>query len=225
MTTPQFATLAQLLDNRWSCRQFLPAQVPRPLIEQILQVSQRTPSWCNTQPWQVVVTTGEGTDAFRQGLLEHVRGGAAPAPDIAFPASYSGAHQQRRRECGLALYQAVGVARGDHAGTLRQALRNFELFDAPHVAIVTTPADLGPYGAVDCGLYIGTFVLAAHSLGLAATPQAALAGYSPFLREHFAIPGDRHVLAGISFGYPDTAHPVNAFRTSRAELGEVVTWR
>lgn len=32
------------------------------------------------------------------------------------------------------------------------------------------------------------------------------------------------VVAGISFGYPDTAPPVNGFHTARAEPEEVVTW-
>jgi hypothetical protein len=33
------------------------------------------------------------------------------------------------------------------------------------------------------------------------------------------------VVVGISFGYADRAHPVNAFRTSRAPLDDVVTLR
>ena len=103
-------------------------------------------------------------------------------------------------------------------------MRNFELFDAPHVAIVTTSAELGVYGAVDCGLYLMTFLLAAEGLGLAAAPQAALASYSPFLHDYFAIPEDRNILAGISFGYPDREHPVNTFRTTRARLTDSITW-
>src|SRR3546814_13607617 len=63
----------------------------------------------------------------------------------------------RRRECGLQLYDAVGVAHGDRAASGAQAARNFVLFDAPHVAIVTSRRELGAYGAVDCGAYVGTF--------------------------------------------------------------------
>jgi nitroreductase len=103
-------------------------------------------------------------------------------------------------------------------------LRNFELFDAPHVAIITTEDDLGVYGAVDCGLYISTFLLAAHSLGLATAPQAALASYSSFIHDHFDIPEHRRVVAGISFGRPDLDHPTNSFRTTREHLDRAVTW-
>ncbi|MGN2640486.1 nitroreductase [Nocardia takedensis] len=222
-STETAQTLDDLLDQRWTCRQFTPDQVPRATIETLLRLAQRTPSWCNTQPWQVAITEGAGTDRFRKALLDHVPT-ATPAPDYPFPARYDGVFRDRRRECGLQLYDSVGIVKGDNAGTMRQALRNFELFDAPHVAIVTSEADLGVYGAVDCGLYIGTFLLAAQSLGLGAAPQAALASYAPFLRDWFGLPEQRKVVAAISFGYPDTDHPVNGFRTARAELDQVATW-
>ncbi|MFE9579935.1 nitroreductase [Nocardia sp. NPDC006044] len=221
--TDQYTALARVLDERWTCRQFRPDPVPREVIETLLRLAQRTASWCNTQPWQVVLTEGAGTERFRAELLAHVRT-ATPEPDFPFPAQYTGVFRDRRRECGMQLYDSVGISKGDHEKTMRQAVRNFELFDAPHVAIVTTEADLGVYGAVDCGLYLGNFLLGAHALGLGAAPQAALASYSPFLRGYFGIPDHRRVVAGISFGYPDTEHPVNGFRTARADLDQVATW-
>lgn len=221
--TTEYAILTRLLENRWTCRQFRPDQVPRDTITKLLTVAQRSASWCNTQPWQVVITERASTDRFRKELLEHVQT-AVHNSDFPFPADYAGSYRARRRECGMALYNSVGIVKSDHAGTMRQALRNIELFDAPHVAILTTEADLGVYGVLDSGLYIGNFLLGAQSLGLGAAPQAALASYSPFLREYFDLPDNRRVIAGISFGYPDLAHPVNNFRTTRAPLDEVVTW-
>ena len=217
--------LEELLAARWSCRAFRPDPVPRRTVERMLDMAQRSPSWCNTQPWQVIVTSGRATARFREGLRAHAVDPATVAePDLPFPPSYEGVHQQRRREVGWMLYDAVGVPRGDRAASARQALRNFELFDAPHVAIVTTDARLGVYGAVDSGLYIGSLLLAAQSLGIATIAQAALATYSPFVRSHFGIPDDRLVLAGVSFGYADLDHPANAFRAPRAGLAEIATW-
>lgn len=223
VATEQYTALARVLDERWTCRQFLADPVPREVIETLLRLAQRTASWCNTQPWQVVLTEGAGTDRFREELLAHVRT-ATPEPDFPFPAQYTGVFRDRRRECGMQLYDSVGITKGDHEKTMRQAVRNFELFDAPHVAIVTTEADLGVYGAVDCGLYLGNFLLGAQSLGLGAAPQAALASYAPFIRAYFGIPDNRRVVAGISFGYPDTQHPINGFRTSREDPAQVATW-
>jgi nitroreductase len=102
--------------------------------------------------------------------------------------------------------------------------QNFTFFGAPHVAIVTTERDLGVYGAVDCGVYLGALRLAAQSFGVAAIPQAALAAVAPVLREELGLPEHRQVLFGVSFGYADDAHPANRCRTTRASLDDVVTW-
>lgn len=226
--------LEQLLVERWSCRAFQPRAVPRPAIEHMLGIAQRAASWCNSQPWQVIVTAGEGTERFRAVLrarAEKVRSsfsadgiGAGSEPDFPMPERYEGVYRERRRACGWQLYNAVGIARGDREASAHQAMKNFDLFGAPHAAIITTDAGRGVYSAVDTGLYVGAFLLAAQSLGLGAIPQAALARYGPFVREYFSIPDDRKMLLGISFGYPDRQHPAYSYRTSRADISEVVRW-
>ncbi|MFW0793500.1 nitroreductase [Gordonia sp. CPCC 205515] len=221
---PAADVLSQLLDERWSCRAFTSDQLPRELVERLLTTAQRSASWCNTQPWQVIVTSGDATDRLRTALGEHVRNHPGQSFDFPAPAQYTGVYRDRRRESGWQLYEAVGVARGDREASARQAFENFRFFGAPHVALITTDAEQGTYGAVDAGLYLATFLLVARSLGIATIPQAALAGQSDFLREYFDIPEDRKVLVGISFGYADEEHPANSYRTRRAALDEVVTW-
>ncbi len=216
-------TLERLLADRYSCRGFLAEPVADAVIERILAMAQRAPSWCNAQPWQVIVTRGEATEKFRAALYAHVANTPA-APDIAFPREYRGAYLERRRACGFALYDAVGVKRGDRAASAVQMLENYRFFGAPHVAIITTDEALGTYGAIDCGAYVSTFLLAAQSLGVASIPQAALASHSKFVRDYFAIGEDRLVVCGVSFGYQDRAHKANSFRTGRAPLEQAVRW-
>jgi len=219
-----FAALNSLLDQRHSCRAFQRDPVPKARIEQILSSAMRVPSWCNAQPWKVVVTSGEDTDTFREALQIEAATGT-PAPDLPFPSSYSGVYQDRRRACGWALYEAVGIEKGDRAASARQMMENFSLFGAPHCAIISSPAELGAYGAMDCGGFVTAFSLAAQALGIATIPQAAVAAYGPFLHRYFQIPDDRLILCAISFGYPDREHPANAFRTERASVEEIVDWR
>lgn len=216
--------LNALLQARHSCRAFLPDPVPKDRIETILTSAQRVPSWCNAQPWHVIVTSGSETDRFRAALQAEASAGT-PSPDLPFPTSYSGAYQDRRRACGWALYDAVGIERGDRDASARQMMENFALFGAPHCAILTSPAELGPYGAMDCGGFVTVFTLAAQAEGIATIPQAAVASYSPFLRKYFEIPHDRLILCAISFGYADMDHPANGFRTDRADLSDMVDWR
>lgn len=218
-----FSTLATLLDERWTCRAFRDEQVPTATVDELLALAQRTPSWCNTQPWHVEVTGGEATGKLREALLAHAL--ASPREtDLEWPAGYPGVYGDRRRACGYQLYEAVGVARDDKDARFLQMLKNFEFFGAPHVAIVTTEAELGVYGAIDAGLWLQSFLLGAQALGLGAAPQAALASYGPFFRTHFGLPAERQVVFGVSFGYPDLEAPVNAFRTSRAALDDARTW-
>ena len=212
-----------LLRQRYSCRGFRSDPVPRETIDRILAIAQRTPSWCNSQPWQLIVTGVDATNRLRDALLAHAREHPR-APDIAPPQEYRGVYQERRRECGLQLYESVGVARGDRVASARQGEENYRLFGAPHAAIVTTEALLGTYGAVDCGAYVNNFMLAARALGVASIAQAAVAMHSKFLHEYFGIGEDRQVVCGIAFGYEDAAHPANRFRTSRASVDEAATW-
>jgi len=214
----------RLMAQRFSCRGFRPDPVPRAVIERIVGAARRVPSWCNAQPWQVILTSGEETDRFRAAMIEEARTGTHD-PDLPFPTGYSGAHRDRRRTCGCQLYEAVGVEKGDRDGSARQMRENFALFGAPHCAIVTSPAELGAYGALDCGGFVTAFALAAQAAGVASIPQAALASYAPFLHRWFDIPEDRLVLCAISFGYADPDHPANGFRTERADLNDIVAWR
>ena len=180
-------TLAQLLENRHSCRAFLPEPIPEDTIREMLRLAQRTASWCNTQPWRVFVSTGQNTRKLRS-LLQQVAKSGDYKSDLPFPERYEGCHLARRRASGLQMYAAAGVAKGDRAASDRQSLRNFELFDAPHMLVLATPRYLGTYGAVDCGGWIANLLLAAEALGVAAIPQAALARQSDVLRNHFSHP-------------------------------------
>lgn len=219
-----YQALSDLLTSRHSCRAYLPDEVPRDVIEQILHAAQRVPSWCNAQPWQVHVTGKGETDQLRDALYEHAQSGGH-APDVPFPAAYSDQHKDRRRACGWQLYEAVGVEKGDRAGSARQMMENFRFFGAPHMALITAPRELGEYAYLDCGGFITGFTLAAQALGLGTIPQAAVASFAPFLRDWFDVAEDRVILVGIAFGYPDDKNPANRFRTDRAALDEWVNWR
>lgn len=218
------AALEDLLSARHSCRAFLPDPVPDEIIARVVTAAGRAPSWCNAQPWQVVVTRGAETERFRTALLAELATGT-PRPDLPWPESYPGVYGARRRDCGWQLYEAVGIAREDRAARAEQSRENYRLFGAPHVAIVHAEAALGPYGAMDTGGFVTAFLLAATALGLGSIAQASVAAYAPFIRAHFAVPETRHILCAISFGWPDPDHPANGFRTTRAALCEVFDLR
>jgi len=107
---------SEVIAQRYSVRAFRPDPLPRALIERILGDALKSASWCNTQPWQVIITEGAGTDRFREALWSHVNSGKGANPDIPFPVKYHGAHYDRRKTCAMQLYASLGIADGDLLG-------------------------------------------------------------------------------------------------------------
>lgn len=212
---------AELVHGRYSCRAYRPDEVPEADQDRMFALAQQTPSWCNTQPWQVHVLSGEATRRFSKSLTEHVLS-HPQSSDFPMPEHYSGVYADRRRASGYALYESVGIERSDREARGMQALLNYSFFGAPHVAVITTDREQGVYGAIDCGGYVAVLTLAARSLGIATVPQAAIAMYSDHVREFLALPDERAVVCAVSFGYADEEHPVNSYRTERASLDEVL---
>lgn len=215
--------LAEILRGRHSCRWFKADEVPRGEIEEMLALAQTTPSWCNVQPWQVSILSGKAKERMSEALLR-AAGSGSKNPDFDPPAEYPSIHNARRRQAGYALYASVGIARHDAEARAAQARENYRFFNAPHVAVIGTDERLGVYGAVDCGGYVATLLFAAESLGIAAVPQAAVAMYADVVRNELSLPEGKRVVCAVSFGYEDTTHPANGFRTPRSGLDEVVHW-
>lgn len=209
------------VESRYSCRAFLSDPVPAKTLDRLFTLAQRAPSWSNTQPWKIHLTSGEATASFASALTSHVRENA-PQSDLPMPERYEGIYAQRRRETGFGLYESLGIARDDRDARAAQMMLNFSFFGAPHVAVITSDRNQGVYGAIDCGAYVSTLTIAAASLGVGSIAQAAIAQYSDLVREHLDIPDDRTVVCAVSIGYADEDHPANRFRTSRAPLNDVI---
>lgn len=217
----EFKILSGIMDSRYSCRAYLDREVSDADINQIVSTASKVPTWCNAQPWKVLVTKGDETKSFAKTLVDAANAGPME-PDFDWPKQYTGDYQDRRRVCGYQLYESLGIARDDREKRAEQMMQNFKFFGAPHVAIVTTEADLGPYGAMDCGGFIALFTLAARALGVASVVQASVTGYAPIIRSHFGISENRLIQTAISFGYEDKDHPANNFRTQRAIIEDVL---
>jgi len=120
---------------------------------------------------------------------------------------------------------AAGVARRERGAGAWKSMRNFVLFDARRVAVLTMPRVLGAYGALDVGGFLTAFMLAATAEGVATIAQAAVAAYPEVARRQFGLPEDRVVLCAVSFGYADESAPVNNYRTEREAVESILDIR
>ncbi|MGX5831805.1 nitroreductase [Mesorhizobium sp. 43Arga] len=219
-----FENLFAVVRERYACRAYKSMPVPMRDICQVLEVARTAPSDCNTQPCSLFIVSGPALEALRDEMFAAASSGAERSSDVPPIATYTGVYQERRRECGWGLYNAVGIERGDRAASGRQALENFRFFGAPHLAVVTVHEDLAERGLFDTGIYLGHFLIAARALGIATVPQGAIAHYASIIRKHVPIAKELRIVCGVSFGYEDEAHMANSFRTTREPISHTVAF-
>jgi nitroreductase len=159
------AELDQLWGERRSRRAFHPEPLDRTILDQIFGAAQRAPSWCNTQPWRVAITEPPKTAALAGAMIAAAKS-ALPHAEVPFVLDYPAPYKELRVACGVALYQAMGIARDDKASRYDAWLRNYAFFGAPHVAVVACDKRLGPYVYVDVGVWLGYLLTAAAALGV-----------------------------------------------------------
>jgi nitroreductase len=217
------ADLEAIWNDRRSTRAFRPEPIPQATLTQLLAAAQRAPSWCNTQPWRVAVTSPAETAALSSAMQAAATSGL-PQAEVPFVLDYPSPYKEHRVACGVALYQAMGVTREDKAGRYAAWLRNYAFFDAPHMAIISCDRRLGPYVYVDVGVWLGYVLTAAAALGIATCPMASVAAYPAPLRARLTIPETETILFGLALGYPDESAPANQCRTTRDPVDSNVTF-
>lgn len=215
--------LEQAWRARRSMRAFRSEPIARDLLMRIFAAAQAAPSWCNVQPWRVAVTSPPVTQRVA-GALQHAATSGLPQAEVAFPLDYPQPYKDHRKACGVALYQAMGVAKDDGAGRYAAWLRNYALFDAPHLAVVACDRRLGPYAFVDVGVWLGYVLTAALAAGVDSCPMASVAAFPAPLRAELPIADSDVILFGLVLGYADPQTPANTCRTTREPVSSNVTF-
>lgn len=215
-------TFDQVIEQRKSVRGFLPKPIPKNELHKIFGLAQQAPSNCNIQPWNVVVASGESCKALRNKLVAAVKQQVAPNPDYSRTERFEGVFRQRQVDTAVELYNNMNIGRGDTEGRQWAMMRNFELFDAPHIAFISMPKIFNESVAIDVGMYAQTLMLSMTAHGIGSCAQASVSRYPDIIREHFGLDDGLAVLVGISFGYEDTSVPANKTIVPRANIEEAV---
>ncbi len=223
--TPATQSLEDAIRNRRSVRGFLPTPVPEQVLNDIFASAQLAPSNCNIQPWQVFVASGATRDELKKRMVERAMGGSPVNPDFEHLPNFEGVYRKRQVDCAVELYNNMGIARDDKMGRMRATLRNFELFDAPHVCFIGMNRNFGVTVALDVGMYVQTLMLLMTAHGIGSCAQGSMRYYPDDVREVFGVEEDTAILLGISFGYEDESVAANRTRVGRAPLGENVVFK
>ena len=184
----------EALESRTSIRAFKPDPVSRETILKILQAATRSPSWANTQPWEIYVAAGEALNTLQKRIAA-LMADRSKIPGVTPPGQ-----------------------------DMRQAMmeRNYRFFDAPAVVYLCMDRALTPWSVFDIGMLSQSIMLAAQEYGVDSIPAVMLVAFPDLIRAELDIPPDLLVLFGIGLGYRDAQQPTNQLRTARRPLDEVV---
>jgi nitroreductase len=227
------ASVDAAIGSRFSCRAFLrEREVPRALVEEILDVARRAPSGTNTQPWRVYVLEGATRDALSaQVCAAHDAIHADPALAAEYleeyeyyPSRWTSPYIDRRRENGWGLYGLLGIAKGEKDKMHAQHQRNFRFFDAPLGFMFTIDRILGRGSLMDYGMFLQNVMVAARARGLHTCPQAAWNGFAKIILPHIGAGPDEMLVCGMSLGYADPQARVNTFHTPREPASAFTRW-
>lgn len=217
--------LEEAIRTRRSVRGYLDKPVPRDVLEKVFELARWAPSNCNIQPWKVYVASGETRDRLRARITESVMNSEPFQPDYDYPGKFEGEYRTRQVACAVAMYTKMDIGRDDAAGRARASLRNFEFFDAPHVAFLGMDKAFGTTVALDVGMYGQSLMLAMTAHGISSCAQGSMRYHPNIVREEFGLGEEIRILFGISFGYEDPSVPANETRVGREEISENVVFQ
>jgi nitroreductase len=199
-------------------RAFKNQPVEREKLRAILEASLKTPSWANSQPWQIVVAEGAALERVRAGYAKCYADGVPASPEVARPDKWPEACKERQR----GLYPAMLRDCGDAAGQF--GALNQRMFDAPCVIFLCMDTMLGHWSLYDLGAFSQSVMLAAVEEGLDTIPAITLVNYPEVLRRELKIPENTKIAIGIAIGYVDEDNAINNFRSDRTPLDDITVF-
>ena len=215
--------VSEALNARQCVRAFKPDPVSRETVMAILEAASRTPSWANSQPWQVYVAGGETLERLRAAFLEQTGRGVPGDPDLPTPKEWPSAIQQRSSAMNAARMAALGVSPDDKAARRAFLENNRRFFGAPAVVYLCLERSLTPWSIFDVGMMAQSVMLAAIDRGVDSAPAVNLVIYPALIRAALGIPDELMILMGVAFGYRDPEDPGISYRSSRRPVGEFTT--
>ncbi|MEI7763802.1 MAG: nitroreductase [Comamonadaceae bacterium] len=216
--------LLEGIETRRSVRGFKSTPVAEETLRNILRLASCSPSYTNTQPWEVAVVSGERRDALSRILFDLASASVPSSSEIPVPAHWPAELASRASEHNARRFRVLEVERDDASARNELRLLNYRFFGAPCVLFLFLDSSLSPWSIFDMGLFTQTLALAAHARGLGTCLQASLTHYPDAVRDFLALPSSKKLMLGISLGYPDPQAKLNSYQSSRTKVDDFVKW-
>jgi nitroreductase len=216
--------ILQCIKTRKSVRAFTSKRIPKSVMKKILQAASVSPSYTNTQPWEVVVVSGKKNAELKEKLVNLAKKKAPAKSDIAANKEWPAGLDERSREHGARRLKTLGVARDDADGREKLRLMNFEFYGAPCAVFLFTDGSLGEWSTYDMGLFTQTLILAAHSFGVDSCLQASVTGYAREIKKFLRLAESKKFVICIAMGYADDKAVLNKYKSSKQKPDAFTRW-
>ena len=206
----------QLMTERHSARDFLPKEIPEETLKKILQISLNSPSWCNSQPWNVYIVSGKPLEEIKKEWVskneQKIKGYADLQP--VRRTEFSERCQKNMEE----EFNLIKEKTNDPELTSFMR-KNWECFNAPVVVYLTLHKGHGKWSCYDLGAFGMSLMLAAKDLGVDSVVAYELVKYPDVLRKYAKISENEDICVGIALGY-ENDEAVNKFRAKKNTIEE-----
>lgn len=214
----------ECIRTRMSIRKFKPDTVPKEILLNIINTAIWSPSYKNSQPWEVAVVSGQKREDLSRLLIELLEKGTEPRSDLPEPMSWPADIDRRIREHIRKRGEKLGLDLNDPELRKKSKIANFRFYGAPHAIFLFQDSSLSMWSVLDMGIFAQSLMLAANAYGLGTVPQAFLTDYSSEVKRFLQIPESKRLVLGISIGYPDLADKANSYRSDRVGIDKIVKW-
>jgi nitroreductase len=216
--------LKEAIMTRYSCRSFKPEPVPEAVIQNILTVAARSPSYANTQPWEVAVVMGKKLAELNKRRDELIQANVPANPDMPPQPAWPAPHHERTKAFAVQRQEVMNQAKADAASRYDATTQSSPVFGAPAAIFLFVDKTLLDWSIYDMGLFSQSLVLAAHERGLGTCIQAGIVRYPAEVRKILGISDTKKLVVGISIGYPLKESKMNQMRTPRTDIKELTKW-
>ncbi len=212
------------LNRRYTVRAFKPDPVDRETLDKIFEAALKSPSWANTQPWEVYVAGGQVLNRLREAYLVNLKNCVPRQLDCPAPREWPPALQQRMETLRSERTATLERVCLDRTGFKDLAEMNYHFFYAPVVAYLCMDRTLTPWSMFDLGILAQSIMLAAQHCGVDSAVAVTLAAHPDLIRKELGIPEGLSILIGIALGHADAGHPQNQYRSKRRSVRDAVTF-
>lgn len=210
----------KVVNTRHSVRDFSDKKISNDILNKIVKLAQRTPSWTNSQPWKVYIAKGDALRQIKSAHLSKAQQGAPSNTELKQISRTKWGHlplvNTQNWSDALIKFLSPDVEKMGKA--------QINLFNASVLVYLTAEKEVSSWMVYDIGAFSQTLMLAAKDNGIDSIPAYEIVRFPEDIHQIVKIPNNEEIIGGIALGYPSD-DSFNDFRTDRDNTENILKIR